>query len=113
MAYSKKILFLLLLFFILFSFNFNCFAVEIVNPTESDSETGEKKSFQYDNQYLTLYQIQYNTQQRLIERIYGQLQTSNKDIYYALVTTIFNEVSDMGADKKFLYINERSREYLF
>lgn len=110
MAYSKKIIVLLIVFIVLFS-NV-CFAETIVNPTEKDSETGTDKSYQYDNQYQNLYLIQYSRQERLISRIYSQMN-DNYWQYHAVAEKVYNEFKTLGEHQKFLFVAEGTDGYYF
>ena len=110
MAYSKKIIVLLVVFIVLFS-NV-CFGVTVVNPTERDEETGKPTSTQYDNQYQNLYLIQYSRQERLIGRIYSQMN-DNYWQYHAVVEKVYNEFKTLGEHQKFLIVTEGTDGYYF
>lgn len=113
MAYSKKIIILLLLFFVLFS-NV-CFAVEDDNPIQHTNPTStvNGNSIQYDNQFLTLYQDQYNVQVELITRIYTNME-NDPDNYRAVMDHIFAEFKGLGANGKYMFVQRSpSAGYLF
>ncbi len=110
MAYSKKIIILLLLFVILFS-NV-CFAVEVVNPVEDATFDDKNISIQHDNQYNTLYMLQYSVQGRLISRIYSQMN-DNYWQYRAVAEKVYNEFKTLGEHKKFMYVTEGTDGYYF
>lgn len=110
MAYSKKIIILLFIFVILFS-NI-CFAVETVNPVEDSTLNDKNISIQHDNQYNTLYMLQYSVQSRLISRIYSQMN-DNYWQYHAVAEKIYSEFKTLGEHKKFLYVTEGTDGYYF
>lgn len=110
MIYSKKIIILLLLFIFLFSTV--SFAVETVNPVEDSTLDDNNISIQHDNQYNTLYMIQYSVQSRLISRIYSQMN-DNYWQYRAVAEKVYNEFKTLGEHKKFMYVVEGTDGYYF
>lgn len=110
MAYSKKIIILLLLFIFLFSTISS--AVETVNPVEDATLDDKNISIQHDNQYNTLYMIQYSAQSRLISRIYSQMN-DNYWQYRAVAEKVYNEFKTLGEHKKFMYVVEGTDGYYF
>lgn len=110
MAYSKKIIVLLVLFIVFFS-NV-CFAVETVNPVEDATFDDKNISIQHDNQYNTLYMIQHSVQGRLISRIYSQMNDNYWE-YRAVAEKVYNEFKTLGEHKKFMYVVEGTDGYYF
>lgn len=110
MAYSKRI-FIILLFVLIFTHSF-CFGATVVNPTESESETGKEHSWQYDNQYQNLYTIEYSRQARLISRIYSHM-SDNYHQYKAVVQKVYDEMKTYGEHGKFMHVVEGTDNYYF
>lgn len=110
MAYSKKIIVLLIVFIVLFS-NV-CFAVETVDPVEDSTLDDKNISIQHDNQYNTLYMIQHSVQGRLISRIYSQMN-DNYWQYRSVAEKVYNEFKTLGEHKKFMYVVEGTDGYYF
>lgn len=99
----KRVLFVLLVLFILFSF-FSCsLCATVVDPSETISGV----STQYDNTYLTLYNMQYTTQTEFINYCYANY---DKPLTKQAVTTIYNQFQTLGLNSKFMTISETSDE---
>ena len=111
MAYSKKIIVLLVLFIVLFS-NV-CFADDNNSINVNPTSTIDGISIQYDNQFYNLYQNQYTVQLELITRIYTKME-DDPDNYRAVMDHIFTEFKGLGANGKYMFVHRSpSAGYLF
>lgn len=97
MACFKRIL-ILSFIFILFTCSV-CHAETIVNPT--DIKDGI--AVQYDNSFLTLYNMQYNTQTEFINYCYSNINNANVK---KMVSLIYSQFGSLGLNGKFLSITE-------
>lgn len=97
MACFKRIL-ILSFIFILFTCSV-CHAETIVNPT--DIKDGI--AVQYDNSFLTLYNMQYNTQTEFINYCYANINNANVK---KMVSLIYSQFGSLGLNGKFLSITE-------
>lgn len=100
MTCYKKIIFFLLIFVLLFCTCSLC-AETNTNPTSGGGGTIGQQN---DNEFQTLMDIQQATQNRFILELYALKNSDNN--CNTLVTRIFNQFSGLGADGKFIYIEE-------
>lgn len=107
----KKILFFLLIFVFLFCSCSFC-AETNTNPTSGGGGTIGQQN---DNEFQTLMDIQQATQERFILELYALKNSDNN--CNTLISRIFNQFSGLGADGKFIYIEENfvgySKRYTF
>lgn len=96
----KRILFFLLIFVFLFCSCSFC-AETNTNPTSGGGGTIGQQN---DNEFQTLMHIQQATQERFILELYALKNSDNN--CNTLVSRIFNQFSGLGADGKFIYIEE-------
>lgn len=96
----KRILFFLLIFMLLFC-TFSLCAETNTNPTSGGGGTIGQQN---DNEFQTLMDIQQATQERFILELYALKNSDNN--CNTLVSRIFNQFSGLGADGKFIYIEE-------
>ena len=97
MACFKRIL--ILFFIFLLSVCPVVSAETIVNPT--DKKDGI--AVQYDNSFLTLYNMQYNTQTEFINYCYANINNANVK---KMVSLIYSQFGSLGLNGKFLSITE-------
>lgn len=97
MACFKRIL-ILSFIFILFTCSV-CHAETIVNPTDKKDGIAT----QYDNSFLTLYNMQYNTQTEFINYCYANINNANVK---KMVSLIYSQFGSLGLNGKFLSITE-------
>lgn len=97
MACFKRIL-ILSFIFILFTCSV-CHAETIVNPTDKHDGIAT----QYDNSFLTLYNMQYNTQTEFINYCYANISNANVK---KMVSLIYSQFGSLGLNGKFLSITE-------
>ena len=101
MVYCRRIL--VILFIFLFIFTSVCFGATIVNPTDVQQGIG----VQYDNAYLTLYNMQYNTQTEFINYCYANF--TNPKVK-KVVSVIYSQFAGLGLNGKFMSITEPTNE---
>lgn len=97
MACFKRIL--ILFFIFLLSVCPVVSAETIVNPTD----VKDGIATQYDNSFLTLYNMQYNTQTEFINYCYSNINNANVK---KMVSVIYNQFSQLGLNGKFMSIKE-------
>lgn len=105
MTCYKKILFFLLIFMLLFC-PFSLCAETNTNPTSGGGGTIGQQN---DNEFQTLMDIQQATQNRFILELYALKNTDNN--CKTLVSRLFNQMSGLGANGKFIYIKENFSGY--
>lgn len=96
----KKILFLLLIFVFLFCTCSLC-AETNTNPTSGGGGTIGQQN---DNEFETLMNIETSVQNRFILELYALKNSDNN--CNTLVSRLFNQMSGLGANGKFIYIKE-------
>lgn len=100
MTCYKRILFLLLIFLLFFS----CLSFGAETNTNPTSGGGGTIGQQNDNEFQTLMDIQEGIQNRFILELYALKNSDNN--CNTLVSRIFDQFSGLGADGKFIYIEE-------
>lgn len=101
MVYCRRILVIFFIFF--FVLSSVCFGATVVNPTDVQ----EGVAVQYDNSYLTLYNMQYNTQTEFINYCYSHYK---EPLVQRMVRIIYSQFRNFGLNGKFLTITESVTE---
>ena len=101
MVYCRRILFIFFIFF--FVLSSVCFGATVVNPTDVQ----EGVAVQYDNAYLTLYNMQYNTQTEFINYCYAHF---DEPLVKQMVSLIYSQFATLGLNGKFMSISESVSE---
>lgn len=101
----KKILFFLLIFVFLFCTCSLC-AETNTNPTSGGGGTIAQQN---DNEFETLMNIETSVQNRFILELYALKNSDNN--CKTLVSRLFNQISGLGANGKFIYIKENFSGY--
>ena len=105
MTCYKKILFLLLIFLLFFS----CLSFAAETNTNPTSGGGGTIGQQNDNEFQTLMDIQTAAQNRFILELYSRKKHDNN--CFNLVARLWNQLTGLGANGKFLYIKEYFKGY--
>lgn len=101
----KRILFFLLIFMLLFCTCSLC-AETNTNPTSGGGGTIGQQN---DNEFETLMNIETSVQTRFILELYALKNSDNN--CKTLVSRLFNQISGLGANGKFIYIKENFSGY--